>query len=114
MDIFIDWKKEFIGKQATLDEKTKGPTKKLITMIIDTKDIDVVNDEAIMKDGKCIGYISSGGYAHHVGKSMAMGFVPPELSQNGSSLEVEINGEFYPATVVANPQYDPEGTKMRS
>ena len=113
MDIFIDWNKGFIGKQATLDEKAKGSTKKLITMIIDTNDIDVVNDEAIMKDGKCVGYVSSGGYAHHVGKSMAMGYVPPELSQDGTSLEVEINGDFYPATVVANPQYDLEGAKMR-
>jgi len=113
MDVFIDWDKEFIGKQATLDEKAKGPTKKLISMIIDTKDIDVVNDEAIMKDGNCVGYVSSGGFAHHIGKSMAMGYVPPELSENGTSLEVEINGEFYPASVVANPQYDPKGTKMR-
>ncbi len=114
MDIFINWNKDFIGKQATLDEKASGSKKKLITMIIDTNDIDVVNDEAIMKDGKCVGYISSGGYAHHVGKSMAMGFVPPELSQDGTSLEVEINGEFYPATVVVEPQYDPKGAKMRS
>ena len=113
MDIFIEWEKDFIGKQATLDETSKRPAKKLITMIIDTVDIDVVNDEAIMKDGKCVGYISSGGFAHHIGKSMAMGYVPPELSQDGTSLEVEINGEFYPATVVANPQYDPKGEKMR-
>ncbi len=114
MDIFIDWNKDFIGKQAALDEKIKGPAKKLVTMIIDTRDIDVVNDEAIMKDGNCVGYISSGGFAHHIGKSMAMGYVPPKYSQDGTSLEVEINGEFYPVTVVASPQYDPEGAKMRS
>ncbi len=114
LDMFIDWKKDFIGKEATLAEKEKGPSKQLVTMVIETSDIDVVNDEAILKDGNCVGYISSGGYAHHVDKSMAMGYVPPELAADGTTLEVEINGEFYPATITAQPLYDPKGAKMRS
>ncbi len=68
----LNWDKKFIGKEAALKEKQEGPKKKLITMTIETKDIDVTGDEAIMKDGKCVGYITSGGYAHHVKKSMAM------------------------------------------
>lgn len=114
LDMFIDWNKDFIGKEATLAEKEKGPSKKLVTMVIETSDIDVVNDEAIVRDGTCVGYISSGGYAHYVGKSMAMGYVPPELSADGTTLEVEINGEFYPAIVTADPLYDVKGAKMRS
>jgi len=114
LDIFIDWKKDFIGKQATLAGKEKGMKKKLVTMVIETGDIDVVNDEAIVKDGDCVGYVSSGGFAHHLGKSMAMGYVPPELSSDGTTVEVEINGRFYPATVTAHPLYDASGAKMRS
>lgn len=83
-------------------------------MIIDTPDIDVVNDEAILKDGTCIGYVSSGGFAHHVGKSMAMGYVPPEFARDGTGLEVEINGQFYPARVTAHPLYDANGANMRA
>jgi len=40
--------------------------------------------------------------------------VPPELSADGTTLEVEINGEFYPAIVTADPLYDVKGAKMRS
>ena len=113
MDVFINWNKDFVGKVATLKFREEGVTRKLVTLTIDTP-IDVTLDEAIMKDGKAVGYISSGGYAHHVGKSMAMGYVETAHAAPGSELEVEILGEFYTATVQGEPVYDPTGAKMRS
>ena len=83
-------------------------------MTINTKDIDVTNDEAILKDKKCVGYITSGGYAHHVKKSMALGYVPIELSKHETTLQVEINGKLYDACVTDKPLYDSNGGKMRS
>jgi len=114
LDIFINWNKEFIGKKASFEEKKKGIKKKLVTMTIDTKDIDVTNDEAIFKDKKCIGYVTSGGYAHHIKKSMALGYVPAELSKDKTNLEIEINGQFYLAQVTDKPLYDANGGKMKS
>ena len=83
-------------------------------MTIDTKDIDVTNDEAILKNEKCVGYITSGGYAHHCKKSMALGYVPIELSKHNTSLDVEINGKLYKAHVTDKPLYDVNGEKMKS
>ncbi|SVA40800.1 uncharacterized protein METZ01_LOCUS93654, partial [marine metagenome] len=111
---FINWKKDFIGKQASLKEREKGSEKKLSVMVVDTLDIDVINDEAIMQEDKCIGYVTSGGYAHHVQKSIAMGYLPIEMSKKDTKVEIEINGKFYSATVVCDPLYDPRGLKMRS
>ena len=113
LDVFIDWTKDFVGKEAAAKERAAGPVKKLVTMTIETKDIDVVNDEAILKDGACVGYVSSGGFAHHVGASMAMGYVPSELATDGITLEVEINGTMHDARVTAFPLYDPNGGRMR-
>ena len=114
LDIFINWNKNFIGKEASLKEKKQGVKKKLVTMIIDTKDIDVTNDEAILKDNKCVGYITSGGYAHHSKKSVALGYVPTELSGHQTSLEVEINGKLFKAHITNKPLYDVNGEKMKS
>ncbi|MEE9265432.1 MAG: glycine cleavage T C-terminal barrel domain-containing protein, partial [Gammaproteobacteria bacterium] len=68
----------------------------------------------IMKDGEAIGYVSSGGYAHHVGKSVALGYVPTELAKAGTQVEVEIMGESYPAEILEKPLYDANGGRMRS
>jgi dimethylglycine dehydrogenase len=113
LDAFINWDKEFIGRQAAMQERSRGPQKRLVTMIVETQDIDVSNDEAILKDGECVGYVTSGGYAHTLGCSVALGYVPTALAGGNTELEVEINGEMYTAFVVDRPLYDPEGGKMR-
>ncbi|MCY4149554.1 MAG: FAD-dependent oxidoreductase [Gammaproteobacteria bacterium] len=113
LDVFINWDKDFIGKEATLRERQTGPEKKLVTLSVDS-DIDVSNDEAICKDRECVGYVTSGGYAHHVGLSMALGYIPTQLAEDGESLEVEINGKMVPAKVHARALYDPNGELLKS
>ena len=58
--------------------------------------------------------MTSGGYAHHVKKSMALGYVPLELSKHDTNLDVEINGKLYSAQVTSKPLYDANGGKMKS
>ncbi len=113
LDAFIDWNKDFIGKESAEKERNNGPKQRLVALTIDSEEIDVSNDEAILKDGETIGYISSGGYAHYVQKSVALGYVPTEHSAPGTKVQVEILGEMYDAEIQNSPLYDPEGTKMR-
>ena len=82
-------------------------------MVIDVDGIDVSNDEAILKDGKAVGYVSSGGYAYRVQKSMAMGYVESACAVAGTKLEVEILGAFYEAEVIDGAIYDANGANMR-
>ena len=114
LDAFIHWDKDFIGREAALAEAAKGPEKRLVTMVVATDDIDVSNDEAILRDGEAIGYVSSGGYAHHSGKSVALGYVPAGLARAGERVEVEILGRGYPAEILGAPLYDADGGRMRS
>ncbi len=123
MDYFIDWNKDFIGKQAALQQKQATVSKQLVSMILtgnenngnDDETIDVSGDEAILVDEEAVGYVTSGGYAHHVQKSMAMGYLPIHLIQeNSNNIKIEINGKKYQATIVTTPLYDPKGEKMRN
>ena len=114
MDAFINWKKDFVGKNATEASRAQGVKQKLVTMTIDVDGIDVSNDEAILKDGAAVGYVSSGGFAHRVGRSMAMGYVATEHAAPGTALQVEILGEFYDAEVLGGPIYDANGANMRA
>ncbi|MFT5399256.1 MAG: dimethylglycine dehydrogenase [Planctomycetota bacterium] len=113
LDAFVNWDKEFIGKSAAVVERDNGVQKKLVCMTVETTDIDVSNDEAILKDGQCVGYVTSGGYAHYVQQSMAMGYVPTALALEGTELSVEINGELFAARIITQPLYDPSGERMR-
>jgi len=114
MDVFINWKKDFVGKEATQAVRDAGPKKKLVTMTIDVDAIDVSNDEAILKDGEAVGYVSSGGFAHRVGRSMAMGYVSAPNAIPGTKLQIEILGQMYDAEVLGEPAYDASGANMRA
>ncbi len=114
LDAFIDWSKEFVGKDAALAERERGPKRRLVAMTVASDDIDAVGDEAIMKDGAAVGYVTSGGFAHHVGQSVAMGYLPTALASPGTAVEIELDGSFHPAEVQGQPLYDPQGLRMRA
>lgn len=114
MDVFINWNKEFVGKAATQAIKDQGVARKLVTLVIEGTQIDVVGDEAILDGDTAVGYVSSGGYAHHIGASVAMGYVQSAQAAAGTRLEVEILGERYAAQVQAGPLYDANGGLMRA
>jgi dimethylglycine dehydrogenase len=63
-----------------------------------------------------VGWVTSGGYAHYVGKSMAQGYVPAALAEDESDglFEIEILGQRRPARINVEPPFDPGGEKMRS
>jgi len=111
LDFFIDWNKDFIGKESAKKDNSKL---KLTPLIIETDDIDVTNNEAVVKDGTSIGYITSGGFAHHIKKSVAYSYLDEEILKTNEKFQVEINGNFYDSTIIKEPLYDPRGTKMRS
>ena len=114
LDSFIDWQRDFCGKQAALEEAKSGPAKRLCVMRLASEGVDVTGDEAVMKDQAAVGFVSSGGYAHHVGCSVALAYLPTELAVAGTQLEVEILGQFWPAEVLGQPLYDANASLLRS
>ena len=111
LDFFIDWNKDFIGKESAKKDKSKL---KLTPLIIETDDIDVTNNEAVVKDEKSIGYITSGGFAHYVNKSIAYSYLDEEILKSNEKFQVEINGNFYNCSIIKKALYDPTGERMRS
>ncbi len=66
-------------------------------------------------DWRVVGWVTSGGYAHHVEKSLAQGYVPAPLAEDESEgvFEIEILGKRRPARINVLPLFDPAGEKMR-
>lgn len=115
MDRWIDWnKKDFIGRNAALAEREgNGPRQTLVTLEIDADDADASGYEPIWSDGQKVGFVTSGGYGHTIGKSLAMGLINTELAKPGTELSVHIVGVEKSAKIIADSPYDPNGNAMR-
>ena len=77
---------------------------------------DVIGDEPIWHDGEVVGWVTSGGYGHHVKQSIALGYVPFQLATVGDGdgrFEIEIIGRRRPARLQPEPLFYPAGTRMR-
>jgi dimethylglycine dehydrogenase len=116
MDRFVDLtKNDFIGRDAAMEEKRNGGKLRRVSFVVDAKTADVLGDEPIFHKGKVVGWVTSGGFAHFVNKSMAQGYVPKELAVDtaNGAFEIEIIGEMRKATIITEPLFDPKGERMR-
>lgn len=110
---------DFIGRAAHEAELASGgPKRRLVALVVDPDPeapADVIGDEPIWHDGAVVGWVTSGGYGHFVGASIALGYVPTELADGSrGSFEVEIIGRRRPARITPRPLHDPDGLRMRS
>jgi dimethylglycine dehydrogenase len=116
MDRWIAWDKgDFLGRKAALAEsKGPPPERQLVTLEIDADDADATGYEPVWRLGAMVGFVTSGGYGHTIGKSLAMALVAPDVAEIGSELSVHIVGAERKARVIASSPYDPMGKAMRA
>jgi len=114
LDRFVHLNKgDFIGRDALVKWQEKGFANELVTIRIDNiKDADVIGGNPIYHDGKMVGRATSGNYGFRVEQSLAMGMVPPALANVGTTFEIEILGERYPAVIVEESPFDPDNLRL--
>jgi dimethylglycine dehydrogenase len=115
---YIKLDHEFIGRAAHEAEAARGPARRLVTFVAEPdpdEPADVIGDEPIWHDGTVVGWVTSGGYAHYSGASIALGYVPTRLADPTApgTFEIEIIGRRRQARIQPRPIFDPEGTRMR-
>jgi dimethylglycine dehydrogenase len=115
LDRFIAFGKNtaFIGREAAEAERTAPPSRRLASFEVKAEDADVHGYEPIWLDGAVAGFCTSGGYSHHAGKSVALGFLPAERIAEGVKVEIEILGQMRAATVITASLFDPDGARLR-
>ena len=116
MDRWIDWDKgDFVGRKAAIAERDgNGPAQVQVTLETDADGADASGYEPIWADGAQIGFVTSGGYGHTIGKSRAMALVDTAHAAVGTDLSVHVVGVERAARVIAPSPYDPTGKAMRA
>jgi 4-methylaminobutanoate oxidase (formaldehyde-forming) len=107
------YKKDFIGKDALLKIKEDGLKTKLCGLTLDA-DHCLFGGESVYQNGKIIDRIRSACYGYSVDKDIALVYLPLDLSEPGTNLEVEVMGNIVEAKVVSLPIVDPKGLNSRS
>jgi len=114
LDRFMSFKKnDFIGRDAAMRLRDTPPDRHLTTLLVEADDADVVGYEPIFDGEAVVGFCTSGGYAHHAGKSVAIGFLPVNQIADGAVFDIEILGQRRRAVVHPTPLFDPEALRMR-
>ena len=95
---------EFIGREVLVNQRQAGVTRRLVGLQLTGRNI-ARHDYPILQGGAPQGQVTSGTLSPTLGYPIALGYVPSTLAKIGQTLEVEIRGKAYPATVVKRPFY---------
>jgi dimethylglycine dehydrogenase len=109
-------KGEFLGRATLLAQRRDGVRKRLATLAVDALDADCHGNEAVLvpASDRVAGITTSGGYAHWLGRSLAVAYLDADQAAVGARLDVEVLGERRPAVVLPEPAFDPENHRPRS
>ncbi|MFN0154526.1 MAG: FAD-dependent oxidoreductase, partial [Gaiella sp.] len=109
-------KGDFVGREALLAERERGPSHVLSALVVDADDADAHGYEPVYPAGagEPVAYVSSGGFGHTLGLSISLAYLPAAFAAPGTELEVAVHGERWRAIVAEQPLYDPENARLRS
>jgi dimethylglycine dehydrogenase len=115
LDRFVDMRKnDFVGRTAAAEERDRGPQRRLVTFTVEADGADAIGDEPVWHEGEVVGWVTSGGYAHTMQKSLALGYVPTARANSASGFEIELVGRRCKAQRIDEPLFDPKGLRMRA
>jgi glycine cleavage system aminomethyltransferase T len=113
----LDWNKEFLGRDALRKQKQVGLKRQLAIFVVQDAEPVLWGSELIYRDGKPVGYTTSGSYGHTVGGAIAMGYVANPDGVNAEFIkagryEININGQRYAAQAHLRAPYDPDRKRI--
>lgn len=107
-------KDAFVGREAAVAARAEGGGPlRLVGFMVEAHDADAIGDEPVWHEGRVVGWVTSGGFGHSVGQSLALGYVPKALATADADFAIEILGERRPARRLGGAAFDPQGKRMR-
>ena len=104
LDRFIDFTKNFVGRDVLQQQQRRGPLQTLIGLQLPGRSAPRPG-YGLTRQDQPAGRITSGCYSPTLDTSIAIGYVLSEFSQPGTILELDKRGVKQPITVTALPHY---------
>jgi aminomethyltransferase len=92
---------DFPGAARILSERDAAPPRLRVGLTVEgapaREGAEILSGDAV------VGRVTSGGFSPSLGRAIALGFVPPELSAPGTKIAVSVRGRSQPAEIVSLP-----------
>ena len=108
----------FQGRDAVAAQLENGVKKRLATFTVADPEVILLGRETILRDGARVGWLSSGGFGHTIGRPIGLGYVrhsqgvSEDFIRSGT-YQLEVASALVPATVHLEPLYDPTNARIR-
>jgi glycine cleavage system aminomethyltransferase T len=107
--------KEFVGVEAARVASETPRRHRLVSLKLDEPEPILIHGESVIADGRIVGAVMSGAYAHTLGAAAGMAMVESSVVSDGEpTLQVDLAGRIVKATLSRRPFHDPSGSRMRS
>jgi aminomethyltransferase len=107
-------KGDFIGREALIRRKEAGFEDRLVNLAVEDGYVPAGGD-AIQRQGRAVGQVTSSAYGYAVGSALALGYVPRDLALKGEKFTIRDGaGRDHPAAIVDRSPYDPQGKRLRA
>ena len=110
-------KPDFIGRDAVLRKRETGLERRLVQFRLTDPEPMLYHNEPVLRDGRIVGFLSSGAYGHHLGGAMGLGYVPCKGESAAevlaSSYEIDVAGMRVRAEASLRPMYDPRSERVK-
>lgn len=104
LSIFVDLQKEkFIGRDALIKQRNEGVKRRLVPFKMAEKSPPPRPHYALYKDGDKIAEVASGTLSPSLNVGIGMAYVPTEFARINESIDIDIRGRRFPATIEKKP-----------
>ena len=105
LGMFCKYEKDFIGKEALLDQKAGNLEKKLVGIEIFDKAIPRAGYPVELEDGTEVGVVTTGYHSISLGRSICFALVRKDVSALDTPLSVRIRKKVFPGKVIKKRFY---------
>jgi len=109
----------FIGREAVLAQKERGPLRRrLVQVLITDPDPLMFHAEVVRRDGRPAGYVRSASYGFTLGGAVGLAMIGGDEPVSQAYLDagewtVQIGNAVYPAVASLRPMYDPGNKRIQ-
>ncbi|MGQ0677828.1 MAG: GcvT family protein [Rhodospirillales bacterium] len=105
--------------RAALEAQKRGPLRRRLVCVTAAPDVFLHGRETIYRDGVGVGWLSSGGFGHTVGRAIGYGYVRNEAGVDAAFLQsgawaLDVARVRVPCEIHTRPLYDPSGARVRA